>query len=340
MDFDGHCENRSWGTVRCRATTDRHGNDVVLVVARVAYAVSQGGKVTLEHRPIRFSDVPDGSGGVRFPSDFATDKPGTDVGLVGTAYPSKAGAERHLAWVMVGSSLRKVVQLLGPRTFTTSWGKVAPGAPGPIEAVPLTYAHCFGGTEPPPTPEGFPTEEPHNPIGVGFATSPELLLGKPAPRLEPVSDVGVHPHPSHGCFAPLPPSWEPRRNRIGTRDASYHRTRAPVPPADFDPMFHSWAPPELHARSPLAPNEPIEVGGVLPEGTWRFVLPAYALSFGVPDGEDWHRFATHLDGILVDADARVVELTWRTTIPLPDPWEKLPRFRVWSDTPMPKEVLP
>ncbi len=341
MDLSTRCENRSWATVGATATTDRYGNDVALVVGRVAYAVSPGGRVTLDYRPVRWTETPDGHGGVKFPSDLVDEKPGTDVGLVGTAHPPKDAGDSYMAWLNVGIA-RKVIRITGPRVFTSSWGRIVPGEAAPVGPTPLRYDLCYGGTEEPKEAGDHPTPEPHNPVGRGFATDDTLHVGKPAPQLEPVIDpaLPLAAHRCHGCFAPIRQSWEPRRRRIGTRDAGWMRHRAPTPPVDFDPTFHCWAVPELHTDRPLVGDEPVEVAGVLPEGVWRFALPKYQLTFGTKSLDGWDVVPSHLDSVLIDADARVVELTWRASIPLPTPWEKLVPVRVWSETPMPKEILP
>jgi hypothetical protein len=69
--------------------------------------------------------------------------------------------------------------------------------------------------------------------------------------------------------------------------------------------------------------------GATPEGVWRFQLPRVALGFQstVVDCErQAHR--THLDTILIDADARSVELTWHASVPLPRKFEMLELVQV------------
>lgn len=340
MDFARRYENQSWATVEALPTTDRFGNDVLLLVAKVSYGVSAEGAVELSYRPIRWSDVADEGGGIRYPAELVVEKPGTDLGLVGTAHPSglKGAADRFLAWVSMGP-LRKVVHVIGARKYSVSHGRSSPGPASRVGPTPLRYDLCFGGTEPAKSDDSFSTPEPWNPIGRGFVTDAQLLDGRPAPQLEPVTEIGAVSQ-AHGCFAPLPAHWEPRRSRIGTRDATWLRTRAPTPPLDMDELFGCWAVPELHSATPLIGDEAVEVGGVLPEGVWRFSLPKYQPTFGTATNDGWHRWKTHMDSVLIDADAKVVELTWRVALPLPRPWEKLARVRIWSDTPMPREVLP
>lgn len=342
VHLESRVENVSWASFGVDATTDRHGRDVALVVAKVAYVVSPQGAPRLALAPVRREAQAEEGGGVRFPADLGADeKPGTDVGLVGTAHPPPRGSGRSsaFAWVSMGP-LRKVVTVFGPRVYTTrGWrGGVLPSDPGPlVDPVPLRFDQAYGGTD------ALTGEtEAWNPAGVGFASDPLRLPGRPAPRLAPVApegSAGLVPHPSHGVFAPIPAHWEPRRSLIGTHDEAWARTRAPVRPRDFDPRHHCWSVPELYSAAPLLGDEVIEVGGVLAEGLWRFQLPRYAVRFeSRVDGRDTAH-ETHLDSVLLDADRRSVELSFRVAIPLPRKWERVERIRVLGVGTLPEDVI-
>jgi hypothetical protein len=340
MNFEALVENISWASVAVDTTMDRHGRDVALVVAKVAYKVSFQGDPRLVLAPLRRMDEGDGGGGVRFPADLVADeKPGTDVGLVGIAYPPPShvgGKGRAYAWLSVGN-LRKVVVVNGPRVYRKDRRGVVPSEPAPlVEPVPLRFDHAYGGTDP-----TTGTMEPSNPIGIGFSSQPERLIGKLAPPLEPVSveEGGTTSLPSHATFAPIPAHWEPRRSRIGTHDAAWAKSRAPVRPSDFDPMHHAWSVPGLHSPTPLLGDEQVEVGGVLPEGVWRFRLPRYAVRFESQFGEKRAALETHLDGFLIDTETRVIELSWRASIVLPKKWELLERIYVLGLGSLPEHVI-
>src|SRR4051812_21868611 len=119
MLLESRLENVSWASVGVDARMDRHGRDVAVVVAKVAYKVSAQGAARLVLSPLRRDDIAEEGGGVRFPSDLAADeKPGTDVGLVGVAHPPPRGSGRTsaFAWVSIGA-LRKVVTVYGPRVY-------------------------------------------------------------------------------------------------------------------------------------------------------------------------------------------------------------------------------
>lgn len=337
MDFDQRLENRSYATVRTLVTMDSEGFDVVVVIAKIAFRLSFDGKARLGFCPVRVN--PEYLGGnMLFPDDVAPDKPGTDVGLIGTAHPVQmkgARANTALAWLQVGT-LKKVIQIHGPRSYFSHVGSMVMTDPGPLQPTPLCYDHAYGGRG----TDG--TECPENPIGRGYASNQKLLEGTLAPALEPVHDPlrpGEKPHPAHAAFAPIDAAWRPRRDRLGTRDMAYLKDRYPMPPLDFDPRFNCWSAPGLHSPEPLRGDEPIEVGGVLPEGTWRFKTPLYPMRFEyVMDGKDQSP-PTHLDGLLIDADKRVVELSYRAKIRLPRKWARLEAVRALATVKMPNEMI-
>lgn len=82
-------------------------------------------------------------------------------------------------------------------------------------------------------------------------------------------------------------------------------------------------PPEQWSQTPRRGDGPIEVVGATPEGRWRLQCPRFhpgftSFALGV---RSEHR--THLDRVLLDADAMRVELTWHAAVPLPQKFEML-----------------
>lgn len=332
MDFDVRTETIGWVKPVANAAIDGRGRDVVVVVAKISFSIGRDGRVRLA--PVDVHRVPtfDPGGGVHRPSDLEADaKVGTDVGLVGTAHPPRGPEVRSWrAWLRVGT-VAKAITVSGPRVYTAQWGKVVLSDPVPARApVPLRWDHALGGRDP-----VSGEIDPVNPIGRGFASDPARLDGQLGPQLEPApegaSDGGAALRastPQHGAFAPIPAHWEPRRTQAGTHDGTWVQTRAPVRPLDFDPRHLSWSVPDLHAPRPLSSDAPVEVGGVVPEGIWRFSLPRYDVRFeSVIDGEQ-RPHPGHLDTFLIDADARTVDVAWRTSILLPKKWERVERLLV------------
>jgi len=348
MDFDQRLTNRSFATVRTFTGMDSEGFDVVLTVAKIAFALNVNGQARLTYRPVRptpewdtMVKLPSGlgsaSGTLRFPDDAQLDKPGTDIGLIGTAHPvstrESASKNSAFAWLQV-SKLRKVIQIFGQRHYRSDFSI---SEPGPLGPTPLVYELAYGGKD-----HDTLTTCEENPVGRGFAPSKLLISGKPAPMLEPVNEMlGTAPkdHAAHATFGPIPANWAPRSARAGTRDETWRRDRFPIDPIDLDPCYFNWSTPGLHSKEPLIGDEPIEVAGVLPEGVWRFKLPVYPMRFEVDLDGTTLGPPTHLDGILIDADERVVELTYRVTTRLPMKWERLKAIRAIGMAKMADELL-
>src|SRR5690349_17286563 len=124
MDLTRLCDCRAAMTARCLPMPDRHGRDVMVAIAKLTYAVSPGGRVSLAipPSPIRMSDVGAGAtGSIKFPSDLVDEKPGTDVLLVGTAHPPPdRQVTEQVASIRVEArhgTIQKAVKVYGARVW-------------------------------------------------------------------------------------------------------------------------------------------------------------------------------------------------------------------------------
>jgi hypothetical protein len=322
--------NHSVAAARCVPSVDRHGRDVIVVVAKVTLEVSIHGEVwrAAEPAPVRVRDetVAGGWSSIRFPSDLADEKLGTDVLLVGTAHPprrekvNEADATLRVARPAVGDgaprlAIEKTVRVFGPRVFYSGALGVVPGPAAALAPTPLTYENAYGGTDA-SDPINLVTEL-RNPVGTGFARKRATLAGRPAPLLEDPAAPIAGRAPAPACFGAIASHWSPRTERVGTHDEVWRRERAPYRPLDFDPRHNNFAPDDLHVDEPLSGGELVQVTGVLSEGAWRFRLPSYALAFEGRVDAVRVDLPGHLDTVIVDADARRVELVWRTTLRVP-----------------------
>jgi len=89
----------------------------------------------------------------------------------------------------------------------------------------------------------------------------------------------------------------------------------------------------------LPPDVAVEVGGVLPEGLWKFELLKYSVTFATSIAGKRTSHETHLDSILIDADERVVELTWRASTILPTHWGLVDGIFVRGEGTMPRSLI-
>ncbi|MFT3764223.1 MAG: DUF2169 domain-containing protein [Minicystis sp.] len=340
MDFDARLENLTPMEVRGLPMDDRHGRAVIVAIAKATYAVSKTGVARLAWppAPIRIEDElhedsPYAS--IKYPCDWVDEKPGTDVIVVGTAIPPVSAPVTEMDVSVRVGRLFKAVRVHGPRVYQAAvFGGVAPGPSSRLGPTPIRYELAYGGVDDLGDRVAY---EGRNPSGVGFAEQRRKRAGAPAPRLTvptSLADPGRDP----AGFGAIAAHWSPRLELAGTRDEAWRRTRAPVAPVDFDPRHNNAAHPDLHSSTPLRPDEPIELVGLTPEQVFRFRVPdVEPLFFSRRDGEV-RAHDTHLDTMLIDADARRVELSWRVSLPLPRKAQRLDRIMVRATGELPPSV--
>jgi hypothetical protein len=325
---------------------DRSGRDVMVVIAKLTYAVSPGGTVSLAvpPSPIRAVDVPTSdrpNASIRFPSDLADDKPGTDVVLVGTAYPprGKEVTEQIVSLRVTGPvhALNKSVKVFGARVWHSGLLGVTPGPAAPLGPTPLVYELSYGGVD--DADHRAVTIDRRNPAGTGHVADRSRLLGQPAPPIESARPTLGTSNPTPAGFGAIAVGWEPRVARFGTPDARWRRDRAPARPIDFDPRFNCCASPDLWSETPLLGDEVFEIVGATPSGGWRFRLPAYRPLFRSKIRGVTTELPTHLDLVLIDADAGRVELTWRARTPMPRRVDDLEAMQIFGDGELPEAMI-
>lgn len=326
VELDSRVRNRSCATARWLAVDALDGGQIALAVAKLTLFVPSTGAVFRSvQRPIRLLDEPHDStrpSSVRYPSDAAPAKPGTDVLLLGTAHPppgSGGSATSVEAGVRIATArglVDKHVRISGPRVwYRTALGGVAPGPAAPLEPTPIVWEHAYGGIDASDATDV--RVETRNPVGFGVARERAALVGRPAPRIEDPEAPLDSGSPRPGGLGPIASHWSPRAELAGTFDEAWRRTRAPLWPADADPRCFSCAAPGLWIDPPLAGGEAIEIRGMTPEGLWRFALPRYGVRFRAEVRGVAIERVPHLDTLLVDADVRQVELVWRAAFPAP-----------------------
>lgn len=192
--------------------------------------------------------------------DLATERSGTTILVEGRIELPENGAPAR-ARVRVGSSTR-LLRAFGPRRWVRTSSGFEAQTVGAPEAVPLDFAHAFGGP-------GFPA----NPIGKGFVRAGESPEGVALPELEDDTHLIGSPEdrPPPAAIAAVAPAWEPRCAVAGTYDEVWKTTRAPALPDDCDPSIFdpgSWV-----IRPGLRGSEEIEVSGISGVPLFRRVLP-------------------------------------------------------------------
>ncbi len=331
--------------VRCVPMDDRAGREVLVVIAKMTWSLSQAGAATIARpiSPVRIFDVPRSDAphaSLRFASDAAPEKPGTDVLLLGTAYPPRPDTTKMNVSLRVEAghaSLHKVLTVHGPRVWQPALLGLTPGPSGKMGPTPLAWELAFGGID--ATDPDAIAADYRNLSGTGFLERRAGLAGRPAPVIEDPRVPLSSRTPAPAGFGPIPPHWQPRSLRIGTLDEAWKRERAPLRPLDFDARHHSSAPEGQWMETPLVGDEPVEVLGATPDGALRFRLPRYAPVFHSTVRGETFAHETHMDTLLIDADERRVELVWRVSVRLPRKSEHLERITVFGSEALPERVV-
>ncbi len=300
---------------------DKHGREHVVAILTYTFAVDPAGRVEIASadEPPRLvdestSDDP-GKASIRRPSMLYDAKPGTDVVLAGHAHAQPR--TDHVDVSLRVGPIAKTVRAYGPRVWESrTMHGLRPGPARPVsKPVPLVWELAWGGYDDSDLDDIVADER--NYLGRGVARDPDELVGQPAARLEdpehPIGKAGVVP----ASFGPIHRHWQPRASFAGTYDQRWQETKMPLLPDDFDARFHVAVPHDQWSPKPLRGDEPIEVLGATPEGKWRFQLPRVCPGFSSFTREGRHEHRTHLDSIVIDADAGTVELSWRAQVPMP-----------------------
>lgn len=180
-------------------------------------------------------------------SDLVPFKPHTDVVIHGAFHqPDGVAAPEGRGSFTLGP-LHKELAFFGPRrALRQPGGGYVFTAPEPMLSVPLRWEYSFGGLR-----------DRRNPMGLGVDPLPDDPAVIPLPQIEdpawPVRSVKDRPAPAN--FAPVPPGFEERRRKLGTRDQRWAVFRAPLPPKDYDPSHHNAAPGDQQAGNYPRGNE-------------------------------------------------------------------------------------
>jgi hypothetical protein len=299
-------------TVATVLALDRNAAETLAVVVKGTYDV-RNNQVRLhdQQEPVQVADSyrgdPAKSSMLRA-GERALHKTATDVILVGSAYPDRAGCRQVDVSLRVGP-VAKTVRVFGDRVWASKSGNL-PSDPARFDRVPLIYERAFGGVD---DSAGERLDE--NPVGVGFRGrgSRLPLAGAPLPNLEdprsPIREASDRPPPTGFGF--VAPFWTPRRLFAGTYGPDWLQTQAPLLPTDYDERYQQVAPSDQVCPGFLRGGEKVEIGNASPGGRLAFALPAPALRIDVQISGDATPLAVNLDTVIVDGDRETVSMTWR-----------------------------
>ena len=314
--------NTPFAAERCWVR-DKRGAEVWLVAVRGTFLINPLGstKLAKEQSEVcmapEFRDDPQQSS-LLYDSDLHHTKLNTDVILHGHAYAPDGAPSTQVDVRLKVSNINKTLRVFGARVWEASLMGPRMNRPEPFTEMPITYERAFGGTDQISDNPEHHDWEPHNPIGVGFATRSEHLIGKPVPNIEEpgalITSWQSRPRPAG--FGPIAGHWAPRLRLAGTYDEKWEKERLPLLPQDFDQRFYQSAPADQQTDGFLRGGELVELSNLTPSGSLCFRLPRVVVGFRTEfhdNTQELHRGVLH--SVIIEPDVPRVILVWHTHLP-------------------------
>jgi len=308
---------------------DRDGAEIWLVALKCTFDIHPDGtlEVSKEQPPVlrapEYHGEP-GKSSVKFESDLVLTKCTTDVFVVGHACAPEGIPVQQLDVGFRVGPVQKMLRVFGDRV----WDGAGPTPPQPFLQMPLTYERAFGGVD---SRSATPEQDWdwRNPVGTGFAVSPENLRGTAVPNIEyPGALVNSwKDRPNPAGFGPIASHWQPRAGFAGTYDDRWMKERQPLLPDDFDDRFFQAAPPDQQAPAFLRGGEPVVLLRMTPQGDLRFQLPRIFPGFETQffDGSRMLHKVRKLHTVILEPDFPRVSLVWHSALPCHFKVQKLDR---------------
>lgn len=299
---------------------DENGAETWLVAVKGSFILSDDGTFVLKEEQDPVSRVPVFRGdpaatSLVCESDLIHKKLATDVLVDGYAYASYGRATERVDVRLRVATIDKTLRVFGERFVEGGFVGVSASAPKPFTKMPIIYERSFGGTD---TADENPKRhgwEARNPVGRGYGTRTQHVIGKPAPNVEyPGATYSSTEKGRPAGFGPIARHWQPRQALAGTYDEAWEEDRMPLLPLDFDERFYQCAPEDQQVQGYLRGGERVSIENMTPEGTMVFDVPRVTLSFStlIANERMDHRAVLHT--VLIQPDTRQVTLTWHTSL--------------------------
>jgi hypothetical protein len=304
-------------------TVDREGRTLWLVAVKGSYLIKPDGSAVPapEQVPVRPELKHRGDAlatSLLYESDLTFPKAGTDVLLEGHAYAPGGRDATQVDVMMQVGRIKKIARVWGDRAWTPGLLGLKLSDPLPFRKMPLTWERAYGGTDQISDNQKLHDWEPRNPVGTGFGTQSEHVVGRKAPNVEDpahlISSWKDRPRPMG--FGPVARHWLPRRKHAGTYDEKWEKERLPLPPKDFDEKFNQCAPEDQQAAGFLRGGEAVELFNLSASGYLKFTLPRPALRFETRMGAERIEHEASLYTVILEPDVPRVILLWLTSLPV------------------------
>ncbi|HWF60214.1 MAG TPA: DUF2169 domain-containing protein [Nitrospira sp.] len=296
---------------------DKDGQEILLLLIKATYKWVKEGVLAPadEQAPIHMADVfygEPGKSSVKYASDLAVSKPGTDVALLGHAYALKGKGKQVDVSLEIGP-IRKMVRVFGDRVWEKGISGLSISSPSYFDKIPLVYERAFGGSDTTHMDPMRHGSETRNPVGTGYRMkSSKKIDGTRLPNLEDpkqlISSWKDCPEPA--AFGFIGRDWEPRRGYAGTYDESWAKLRNPLLPQDFDDRYFLSVHPTLVIKDALKGGEWLRGVNLSSSMEFRFQLPRVVPKVVVRIKDCDLIPAPKIDTLVVEPDLSRTTIVW------------------------------
>jgi hypothetical protein len=322
MSYQAVLENRTPFRVLNIVLPDEEGQEVILIVVSASFVAGPDGMplVAQEHTPVRTGDqylqaaTPARSSILR-EADLALSKAKVDVVLNGHAWAPEGRPTPRVPVLLSVGSIRKVLTVTGDRHRASALRGHALSMPVPFRSMPIVYERARGGSVFDDAGKLVGIDR-RNPAGIGLelsghaaARSSDPSVDSDAPNVE-YADASLAG--SVAGFGFVSRGWSPRLEQAGTFDGQWLDERWPFMPANFDKAHYQGSPPDQQCDS--IAGETVTLRNLTPDGLWQFRLPKLDIPvlLTFTDRLKWTR--PRMDTIVIDADARRVDISLRLAL--------------------------
>lgn len=247
----------------------------------------------------------------------------TEVTVTGTVRaPGARPFAEASVMLRVGEQLR-ALRVLGRRWWRKRGTELEASEPEPVDTVPMSWAHAYGGAwdRAPGLLPGTETPAPStrmacsaNPLGKGWVIDASEAEGVELPQIEDPNEPirRWNDRPSPKCWAPLPVESSLRMSHLVVEGGKLNG-RDGEPPW---PRMLLNASPDLQLER-VAPGTPLDVRGLGEHPLTGFIVPSPAVAWHVAAGSRSRSRSPELVAIRIDADSARIALVWHARLHAP-----------------------
>ena len=295
---------------------DKTGAHHWLVAVKATFDIGERGRLRFAPEQAEPSLLPEfwgdpATSSLRFEAEVTPPKLTTDVLVEGSAYAPEGRPTPYVLASLRFATVEKTLVVHGPRVYGDGFSA---GEGQPFVSAPIRYEQAFGGsdlTDPDPRRHVY---DARNPVGRGVTASGERRLEQLAHTVEYPGELASTRGPAG--FGPIASFWSPRRERAGTYDETWEKTKKPLLPDDYDERAWLSAPDDQWPSRNLHGGELVQLRNMTPDGLLTLELPKIYPTFTTIFGSRSEEHRARLGTVLIAPDLGKLTLVYNTSLPV------------------------